>query len=518
MRSKNTALRILIIALAVIIITLLSAYLLGRSYFAEHFYANTKINGYDMGNLTEQEAVRKLSGFVSDYIIDIETYQGDTGRIIGPDFDYNYYDDKSIAALLDEEQNENLWFAEFNGEYSYEVPEEATLDEVKLKKAFYALDMADKDSMRKPVDAHIGKNEDTGLYELVPEDDGNVLHLKAAYKTLKKAVYAHEEKVYLDESYFDHAKVTTSDDELVACMANLSAYFGTSIEYLIGDEREILDNATIQSWLDVDEDFNVSVDEEKVEKYAQYLATKYNTYGDKREFKTSIGDTIEIGGGDYGWVVNKPKEKEQILEDIKKGGKIEREMIYEQRAKVPGFDDIGDTYIEVDYTNQHLYYYVEGELKYETDVVTGNLNKGNGSPDGVFKIVYKEKDAILVGEGYSSPVKYFMPFAYNVGIHDASWRSSFGGQIYLSNGSHGCVNAPYKAAEDLFGMVEIGTPVVAYYREEVVLTAENAGYSNAYSYVSPEKLEEMKKAEEERAAAEAAAALNPDGEIRFDDV
>ena len=37
-------------------------------------------------------------------------------------------------------------------------------------------------------------------------------------------------------------------------------------------------------------------------KYVQQLASKYNTFGRKRSFKTSSGDTIEIGGGDYGWV------------------------------------------------------------------------------------------------------------------------------------------------------------------------------------------------------------------------
>ena len=98
---------------------------------------------------------------------------------------------------------------------------------------------------------------------------------------------------------------------------------------------------------------------------------------------------------------------------------MEREPVYEQTAEKSGLDDIGGTYVEIDYTKQHLWYYKEGKLITETDIVSGNIARKNGSPDGVFKIVYKQKDATLVGENYASNVKYFMPFAYNVGIHDA---------------------------------------------------------------------------------------------------
>ena len=89
----------------------------------------------------------------------------------------------------------------------------------------------------------------------------------------------------------------------------------------------------------------------------------------------------------------------------------------------------------------------KGKLVLESDFVSGNLNRNNGSPDGVFKIVYRQKDATLVGENYASNVNYFMPFAYNVGLHDASWRSTFGGEIYKTSGSHGCINLPEKIAK-----------------------------------------------------------------------
>ena len=134
-----------------------------------------------------------------------------------------------------------------------------------------------------------------------------------------------------------------------------------------------------------------------------------------------------------------------------------------------------------------MWFYKKGKLVLESDFVSGNLNRNNGSPDGVFKIVYRQKDATLVGENYASNVKYFMPFAYNVGLHDASWRSTFGGEIYKTSGSHGCINLPEKIAKKLYDKVDVGTPVIAFYREKVTLTAENARISNAYSYKDPDK-------------------------------
>ena len=58
---------------------------------------------------------------------------------------------------------------------------------------------------------------------------------------------------------------------------------------------------------------------------------------------------------------------------------------------------------------------------------------------------------------------YFMLFNYaGQGFHDATWRSAFGGNIYVRNGSHGCVNLPYSAAEDLYSKIDVGTPVVVH--------------------------------------------------------
>ena len=80
-----------------------------------------------------------------------------------------------------------------------------------------------------------------------------------------------------------------------------------------------------------------------------------------------------------------------------------------------------------------------------------------------FEIRKKDTDTYLVGPGYRTHVDYWMPFNGGIGFHDASWRGSFGGSIYLYSGSHGCINLPTSAAATLYENIEAGCPVLCFY-------------------------------------------------------
>lgn len=109
-----------------------------------------------------------------------------------------------------------------------------------------------------------------------------------------------------------------------------------------------------------------------------------------------------------------------------------------------------------------MYYYKDGTLVLETDFVSGNDAKGWSTPPGAFGLYYKQRDKTLRGEGYATPVSFWMPFNGGVGFHDANWRRDFGGNYYKRNGSHGCVNMPYSAAQTLFDNIEAGCAVLVY--------------------------------------------------------
>ena len=114
-------------------------------------------------------------------------------------------------------------------------------------------------------------------------------------------------------------------------------------------------------------------------------------------------------------------------------------------------------------TQQKLYCYKAGELLLETDIVTGNMRRNWDTPVGVNFVYAKQKNRILRGQGYASPVDYWMPVKGAIGIHDADWRKEFGGEIYLKNGSHGCINIPPENMPIIYDNYEIGTPVIMFY-------------------------------------------------------
>ncbi len=120
-----------------------------------------------------------------------------------------------------------------------------------------------------------------------------------------------------------------------------------------------------------------------------------------------------------------------------------------------------NTYVEVCISQQRMWFFKNGKLIVDTPVVTGTKYV-NDTPKGYFSMYQRATDTVLTGPGYASPVDYWMAFCGGCGIHDASWRSSFGGSIYTYNGSHGCVNTPYNAVRTIYNNTTYGTPVIVY--------------------------------------------------------
>ena len=122
-------------------------------------------------------------------------------------------------------------------------------------------------------------------------------------------------------------------------------------------------------------------------------------------------------------------------------------------------ETLNGKFVVVDISAQTLTLYDGNRIILETPVVTGDKDKYD-TPTGKFEIRKKDTDTYLVGPGYRTHVDYWMPFNGGIGLHDADWRSKFGGNIYVNNGSHGCVNIPPKYADDVFENVKKGTKVL----------------------------------------------------------
>lgn len=127
--------------------------------------------------------------------------------------------------------------------------------------------------------------------------------------------------------------------------------------------------------------------------------------------------------------------------------------------------NIGNTYIEISLKEQHMWFYINGDLYCHTDVVTGNNDGYHNTTKGAHKIFQRKSPAVLVGDNYETPVNFWLGFTHTgIGIHDSTWRpsSDYGGNTYKGNGSHGCVNTPYNAVKKIYQKARIGNYVVVY--------------------------------------------------------
>ena len=216
----------------------------------------------------------------------------------------------------------------------------------------------------------------------------------------------------------------------------------------------------------------VTLDESAVREWMREFGKKYDTVGTTRSITTPNGKTVDVSGGTYGWSVDEDSETKTLIESIKNGEVKEKTPAYVQEAASHSAQDWGSTYVEVDLTDQHMWYIVDGSVAFEADVVTGLPTPDRETPAGVYSILELKRDKTLVGETdpetgepiYETPVSYWMRVTWTgIGFHDATWQSSFGGSRYQTNGSHGCINMSYDEAATLYGMLSIGTPVVMHY-------------------------------------------------------
>ena len=196
--------------------------------------------------------------------------------------------------------------------------------------------------------------------------------------------------------------------------------------------------------------------------YKVYYATSkdgnYKKLGStKRNFYTT--KKLENGKKYYFKVVPYKKVKDKTINSPK------YKTISKTVTNTAFGKSVGDTYIEVSIKEQHMWFYIDGKLYVDTDVVTGNADGYHDTPKGVHSIFSRQSPAVLVGADYRTPVQYWMPFTSSgCGIHDSTWRADweYGGDTYKYNGSHGCVNTPYSKVAKIYKKAQVGTKVIVY--------------------------------------------------------
>ena len=472
--------KVVLTILAILTLLLFVTAGVGYGYLTYHyrdvFMPGMTVNSVYAAEMTVDEVNRKLKKNMEIPVVTVTDKNGNTESfsMAEADYDENYTDE--LKRLREDQDILELVARVFGMDIpvaTRELEPVITYDEEKLVDFLDGWDMiadnTDLSGKKIEIEYRISKG-----YYLV-DDTLDMLNHDKARDLILDSVRDGEYEVELSEKecYEKPERYTSAQEYALDTWKKLKAYMDTEIVFDFTDRKVTIAAPQISNWLALEEDGtfklnedgNLWLDEEAIEKYVKELCDLYSTVNKPRTFKAHNGKMVTIDKGTYGSKIDYKPEFEFVMANLNSGRHVERKPEYSQVpfSGLTGIDDIGGIYIEVDMSEQHLYYYVNGVLKLDSDVVTGNTSLGRGTPERVCYVYFKQRNRVLRGEDYATPVNYWMAVYNNIGIHDANWRGKFGGSIYRTNGSHGCVNTPIAKVKELYSMVEVGTPVLLHY-------------------------------------------------------
>ena len=473
-KKKHKGLKVTGIIAAILAVTAGCAYGAVTYYYADRFFEGTYINGIDCSNKTAYEVEQAIASTVEAYSIEVTSRNQDPQTISGSQIGYQYMSDGEVLNLL-KQQKPYEWVRGFMETRSYNTQENVTFDKTLLQNEVKALNCAQPENQVEPENAYVAMNGDE--FTIVPETEGSKLKVKEAYKALDAAISGSQTSIDLGSTpdVYAVAAVTCEDSTLQATRDAYNNYTKASITYTFGDQTVTLDGSTLKNWLQFDEKGQLVQDDasftQHVKDFVAQLASEHNTVGTTRSFNTTSGRTVSVYGSAYGWKIDQDAEAAQLTEEIRTGTQTTREPVYSMRANAYGYNDIGSTYIEVDLSSQHMYYYQGGSIIFDSDIVSGDIRYDDrATPPGIFTLYYKKSPDVLRGakkpDGtyeYETSVTYWMPFNGGIGFHDATWQAYFGGDRYTYAGSHGCINMPLDAAATLYSIIDTNVPIVCFY-------------------------------------------------------
>ena len=471
-----------------------SALLGEASYYGYRFYCETANEGFlkgttaegeDIYGLTVEEAAEQVMRKYDDSKIVIT--EGSETDLEGNAAYYGYRIDEdrlreTLQTAYDTMKGDRMSvLRSIFDKFACEIEAKPELDEAAFEEAVQVKNL--KVARYPSKNAELAYDEKQDQLVIAPEIEGNEISESLLRDFVKECV---EETIFggegLDRSFefpkelCEKPQIYRDNKELIAKRDAINEFAGAGLTYVFGEEKVSYDLLALSELMDI-EDGKAELSDEKIESFVEELASEYNTRYEERTFESTLAGeiTIPAGRNDYGYTILQEDEAEQIREDIESGSHVEREPLYLETnswgnpyyLRRNGHDDLAGTYIEVDLTAQHVWYYKDGELYIETDCVSGDVTKDRGTHVGCYPLAYKESPSVLTGgqgdSEYEEEVNYWMPFYEGQGLHDATWRYYFGGSIYRGNGSHGCVNLPLYAAEEIYNAVETGTAIIIFY-------------------------------------------------------
>lgn len=452
--AKILATMVLIILLIIIIAIVIFSTVIKKNTFQYE----TIINGTEVSFLSPETAGKKMLDSINTATLSLLFADDKTYTCMASYFDFKLQDQNiEILENIISEQNKGN-----DDNKTYDGIELYQIDETKVKEYLKSLGVFHETNVRKPQNAYLNFDSNN-LLVIMPEVYGNEIDLNEACQFMIDALKRGETTIDFRKITNITPNIVSTDEKLIEQKEKINSILSTTVQYQVPDgSTYTLDGSVMKEWVyrsddgyyGIDIDNNLKAFVEELNEKAKYIisSTKFNA--------TGIG-IIDISFGRKTYAtVNEEAEIERVKENLGSEQVLVWEPIYNS---LPDYTNLS-TYVELDISRQTVWMYVDGECILETPCVTGSVAGGHSTPVGIFHLTYKDRDTYLTdGETYNSFVHFWMPFNGDIGFHDADgWRSRYGGNIYMYNGSHGCVNLPYWAAKVLYNNINTSIPIILY--------------------------------------------------------
>ncbi len=490
-----------------LLLLVIAGYFVISAQYKDRFIPGTTINGVDVGSLYADEAQEAVAGTLSGYALNLCFSDGVKEAVKGTDIALKMVENPDIPRLLSE-QNRFAWFMNLFGNlYESEIVTEVSFNPELLKSKVLSLPEMQSDVQYSPRDAYLTFN-DSGRLEIIPEEEGNEIDTECLLRAARKEILTGGTLLTLTDvdGIYQYPDRYRDDEDLTSCVETVNRFLDTVITVTASDGTEhVIDDSVLRSYLVLGADGLYAVKPEMIEQCADEfvtaLAKEDDCYGEFRTFLSTRLGLIHLPAKEvHGHTIDQEAMKALLIEDLTNCTGAKHDLVYSEYADHtdPQFEG---TYIEIDIYGQHVYYYKDGVLDFDTPCVTGTEGSSRATPSGIYSVQRKYYDTYLEGPpkedgtpSYRSHVDYFLAFYRGYGLHDATWRSKsqFGTDRYTYDGSHGCVNLPYDSARYIYKNVEIGTPVVVF-RAKMSAEEEAAAKEEAEAAFAKEQAEAEKE-------------------------
>ncbi|MDL2212059.1 L,D-transpeptidase [Erysipelotrichaceae bacterium OttesenSCG-928-M19] len=453
------------IALAILLVI----YGIGAFVFTNTIIPNTKLYNQKVSSYSAAE----LQKILEDENISLSVKdKRKTINIPLKTLNYSIENTKTIKEDIIKKQNQFMWPISIIAGQNFELLE-LKVNEKELHNWIVANNIVANKGLTESKDAYFEVNEEDGkvtvVDEIVGEQLDDILVEEIIFKSLSKGTLKINLKKAIIKPNITASSLNDTIEEVEYKVANK-----IEIEVAGKDYTIIPTNNDKLKWLTIDYQNNeIIVDKKAIKNYLSNINQEFIKKGGAIEtvYRAANGKStlIEKGNAVSGVdeyavtakIYDSMKNNYQLVETVKAVSISKPKVTYE------GHKSIDNNFIEVSIAKQKVYLYSNGKLVLSADVITGLPNGDRDTQPGKYTIMFKATNFTMrgaqYGYDYEAKVNYWMPFegGGGIGLHDAPWHaySQFGGNTYLSNGSHGCINMRLADARTIFNTVTTGTAV-----------------------------------------------------------